>query len=177
VRLTREEAVKEKMAALHRQLLAEHLKEVARNANEGEGDEGTSAARRHSAGNGGGPVLGSVETAGSGYGIGPGTGSAGVLKSPEFVMYYRAVQERIKKNWSFWGGNNSLTATVYFAIGSDGQLTAAPRVTQSSRDNAYDESVLRAIQRAAPFPAPPEECRELFGRGVEATFKLGDLNS
>ena len=84
---------------------------------------------------GGGPVAGSVATAGKGYGVGPGEGSQGILKDPEFLLYYNTVQDQIKKAWNFTGGSNDLTATVDFAIGPDGTLTGA-KVGTSSRGTA-----------------------------------------
>jgi hypothetical protein len=36
---------------------------------------------------------------------------------------------------------------------------------------------LRAIRRAAPFPAPPEKFRDQFSSGINAVFQLGQLKS
>jgi len=125
---------------------------------------------------GGGPVAGPVASAGKGMGIGPGTGSAGATQDLEFLMYYQAVQDRVKKAWNFGGGSSDLTATVDFAIGPDGALTGI-KLAKSSNDPAFDDSVLRAIRRAAPFPPPPDKYRSEFGQGIEALFKLGELKS
>ena len=113
---------------------------------------------------------------GKGYGVGPGEGSAGILKDPEFLLYYKTVQDQIKKAWTFTGGSNDLTATVSFAIGPDGTLLGL-KIGTSSNDGAFDDSVIRAIRRAAPFPAPPEKFRDEFSSGIEARFKLGELKS
>jgi hypothetical protein len=37
--------------------------------------------------------------------------------------------------------------------------------------------VIRAIRRAAPFPAPPEKFRDQFSAGIKAVFQLGELKS
>ena len=74
------------------------------------------------------------------------------------------------------GGSDDLTTTVHFAIGSDGKLTGV-KMTQSSSDPAFDDSVIRAIRRAAPFPAPPEKYRDEFAGRVEADFQAGRLKS
>ncbi|MGH7987024.1 MAG: TonB family protein [Candidatus Binataceae bacterium] len=145
------------LAHIRRQLLAEHLKQHGHNG-------------------GSGPVLASKEVAGKGYGIGSGTGSAGIQQDVQFLLYYHAVQEKIKDAWSFSGNNPDLTATVTFRIGPDGTLTGV-RVTDSSRDLAFDDSVVRAIRRAAPFPPPPEKYRGQFAQGIEAVFKLGELSA
>jgi TonB family protein len=113
---------------------------------------------------------------GKGYGIGSGAGSAGILKDPDFLLYYKTVQDQIKKAWTFTGGSNDLTATVSFAIGPDGALLGS-KIGTSSNDGAFDDSVIRAIRRAAPFPAPPEKFRDDFSSGIEARFKLGELKS
>ena len=73
------------------------------------------------------------------------------LKDPEFVLYYQKVQQRIKRAWSFYGGNKNLTTSVEFAIGPDGKITSVA-IKQSSNNAAFDQSVLRAVRLAAPFP-------------------------
>ena len=109
-------------------------------------------------------------------GVGPGTGSAGIQQDLDFLLYYRTVQEKIKQAWSFGAGANDLTATVDFEIGPDGNLNGV-KIAKSSNDPAFDESVLRAIRRAAPFPAPPEKFRAEFSQGIEARFQLSELKS
>lgn len=155
------------MARVREQLLAEHLKEIKEREAEKNGRGRNS---------GGGPVLADREVAGKGYGIGPGGGSAGIQQDPDFLLYYHDVQKKIKDAWSFAGSNPNLTATVTFGINPDGSLNSV-RVVTSSRDLAFDDSVVRAIRRAAPFAPPPGKYRSQFARGVEAEFKLGELSS
>lgn len=126
--------------------------------------------------NDGGPVEASKASSGTGYGVGPGTGSFGIQKDPEFLLYYETIRKRIKDAWSFPGANNDLSTEVLFAIGQNGELTGV-KVLESSRDTAFDDSVVRAIRRAAPFPPPPEKYRSQFEQGVEAEFKPGELQS
>ncbi len=125
---------------------------------------------------GSGPVVASAASSGEGYGVGPGKGSNGIQKDPEFLLYYETVRKRIKDAWSFPGANNDLTTEVLFAIGPNGDLTGV-KVLETSRDTAFDESVVRAIRRAAPFPPPPEKYRSQFEQGVQAEFKPGELQS
>jgi TonB family protein len=171
-------SVAQRLAKLRRQLLAERVKELAKNSPpDDEGDDDTDATDITASGPaGGGPVVASKPSEGSGYGVGAGTGSVGILKDPEFLLYYKTVQEQIKKAWAFTGGSNDLTATVNFAIGPDGKLTGL-KIGTSSNDAAFDESVIRAIRRAAPFPAPPEKFRDQFSAGIKAVFQLGELKS
>jgi TonB family protein len=172
-------SVEERLAALKRKNFKEHVERVAKMAAEekknadDDSDEDTDTFAGSS---GGGPVVGSVASEGSGYGVGPGKGSVGILQDPEFLLYYKTVQDQIKRAWSFTGGSNDLTATVDFAIGPDGALTGA-KIGASSNDSAFDDSVIRAIRRAAPFPAPPDKFRDQFSSGIKALFQLGELKS
>jgi len=170
-------SVEQRFAMLKRRLLAEHVKELAKNPPEDEDDDDSNAPDNAPSGPaGGGPVVASKATEGAGYGVGAGKGSVGILQDPEFILYYKTVQEQIKKSWTFTGGSNDLTATVNFAIGPDGALTAV-KIGTSSNDSAFDDSVIRAIRRAAPFPAPPEKFRGQFSSGIKALFQLGELKS
>jgi TonB family protein len=150
------------MRKLHQKLLAEHLKQIKEES-----------ARLHGSG---GPVLASRETAGNGYGVGPGSGSAGILQSAEFLLYCQTVKKRIQDAWNFAGKNPKLTATVTVGINPDGSINAV-RVTDVSRDPAFDDSVVRAVRLAAPFPPPPEKYRAQFADGVPVIFNLGALES
>ncbi len=175
-------SVSQRLAKLRQQLLKEDLKrakaKAAEEAAEGDDDDEpdeapTPAAARPS---GGGPVAANVASEGHGMGIGPGSGSAGIQQDLDFLLYYQQVQDKIKKAWTFTSGSSELTATVTFAIGPDGTLTGV-KIAKGSNDAAFDDSVLRAIRRAAPFPAPPEKYRDQWAGGIEALFKLGELKS
>ncbi len=166
-------SVKTQIQKIREQLLKQHLAALAKNSDTGDEDSSPPATRGPS---GGGPVVASTARAGAGYGVGPGTGSAGIQQDPEFLLYYSSVQDKIKKAWNFTGGSSDLTAVVDYAIGSDGTLTGV-KIAKSSNDPAFDDSVLRAIRRAAPFAPPPEKYRDQWSGGVEATFRLGDLKS
>jgi TonB family protein len=170
-------SVAQQLAKLKRDLMAKHLEEMAKKDEGDGGDEGPDAPDATAPGpEGGGPVAAKNASEEKGYGIGPGTGSLGILKDPEFLLYYKTVQDQIKKAWTFTGGSNDLTATVDFAIGPDGTLTAV-KIGTSSNNGAFDDSVIRAIRLAAPFPAPPEKFRDQFSAGIKAVFQLGELKS
>ena len=68
-----------------------------------------------------------------------------------------------------------MSADVEFSISADGTLNSV-KIAKPSGDSAFDESVLRAIRRAAPFPPPPDRYRTQFS-DVISTFKLGELKS
>lgn len=122
-----------------------------------------------------GPVASNANSAGTGYGIGSGAGSMGKLEDLQYLLYFRTVQQKVKDAWTFPGGSNDLTADVEFSISADGALNSV-KIAKSSGDSAFDESVLRALKRAAPFPSPPDRYRAQFS-DVVATFKLGELKS
>jgi TonB family protein len=170
-------SVAERMAKLRAQLLAKHMKDLEENPpDDEEPEDGNEPEMAYKGPAGGGPVVAPNAIEGKGRGIGSGEGSLGILKDPEFLLYYKTVQDQIKKAWTFTGGSNDLTATVNFAIGPDGTL-AGLKIGTSSNDSAFDDSVIRAIRRAAPFPAPPEKFRDQFSSGIEAVFQLGELKS
>ncbi len=154
--------INQEIRKLHEKLMAEHLKQLK--------DE---AARDHDTG---GPVLASRETEGKGYGVGPGAGSSGLLESADFLLYCQTIKKKIQDAWNFAGKNPKLTATVTVGINPDGSLNAVT-VSETSRDPAFDDSVVRAIRLAAPFPPPPEKYRAQFAEGVPVIFNLGALES
>ncbi len=155
--------VKQEMRKLHEKLMAEHLKEMK--------EEQADKNREN-----GGPVLARRETEGAGYGVGAGTGSAGILQSAEFLLYCQTVKKKIQDAWNFAGKDPKLTATVTVGINPDGSLNAV-RVSDASRAPSFDDSVVRAIRLAAPFPPPPEKYRAPFADGVPVIFNLGALKN
>ncbi|MFI5352996.1 MAG: energy transducer TonB [Candidatus Binatales bacterium] len=166
-------SVQERLNKVREQLLAEHLAKGDEDSEEPEEEKPEPEVKE----SGGGPVAAKHASEGAGVGVGgTATGTGGIQKDPEFLLYYKAVEEKVKKAWSFSGGNSDLQTTVSFSIGPDGNLSAV-KITESSHDPAFDDSVIRAVRRAAPFPAPPERFRSLFDEGVEAVFKLGELTS
>jgi periplasmic protein TonB len=170
-------SVAQRLDKIREQLLANHMKDLEKRAAEGDEDDADDTDATETSGPaGGGPVAAKTATAGKGYGIGSGTGSMGIQQDPEFLLYYQSVQDRIKKAWTFLGGSNDLTATVDFSIGPDGTLSSA-KIDASSKNAAFDDSVLRAIKRAAPFPAPPPKYRNQFSGGIQAVFNLGQLKA
>jgi TonB family protein len=170
-------SVAERMAKLKGQLLAWRVKELAKNPppdDEDDPDDNDTPDTAATGPAGGGPVGASSASGGKGYGVGPGEGSAGILKDPQFLLYYKTVQDQIKNAWTFTSGSNDLTASVDFAIGPDGTLLGL-KIATSSKDGAFDDSVIRAIRRAAPFPAPPDKFKDQFSAGIRAVFQLGEL--
>ena len=116
-------SVAQQMAKLKRQLLAEHIKELANNPppEDDEGDERTRPRTIRQ-----GPRRGRTGRRSNAerrkrLRRRAGHGQRRHLQDPEFLLYYKTVQDQIKKAWNFTGGSNDLTATVNFAIGPDGR--------------------------------------------------------
>jgi TonB family protein len=64
---------------------------------------------------------------------------------------------------------------VQFSIRESGEITGL-KVVQPSGDATYDESVLRAVKKSSPLPAPPSAYRKDFSE-VELTFRPRDLGA
>jgi len=77
-----------------------------------------------------------------------------------FTWYLRQVQQKISERWvpprgSVAGGE---TVVVLFEIGRNGEIKG-PEVERPSGNFAYDQSAVRAIKEASPFPPLPAEFR------------------
>jgi len=88
--------------------------------------------------------------------------------SPRFIerqlqLYAVDVDRRIKKNWSipktFTNDMGDLYAIVVIRLKPNGELSDV-RLEKRSGFHPFDESTLRAIKKAAPFPAPPVGVKE-----------------
>ncbi len=77
-----------------------------------------------------------------------------------FTYYLRQLQAKISERWApprtaAAGGERAI---VVFEIGRDGQIKE-PSVEKSSGNAIYDQSALRAVMEASPFPPLPPEFR------------------
>ena len=124
---------------------------------------------------------GEVLSAGAGEGegaaaLGPGgRGGPGVVKGIDFVIYQNRMLSTIKDNWAWVGQRSNLRVVVRFSIKDNGDISGL-KVVQPSGDPSYDESVLRAVKKSSPLPAPPESYRKDFAE-VELTFRPRDLGA
>lgn len=127
------------------------------------------------------PSKGESLSAGSGEGegaaaLGPGgRGGPGVVKGMDFVIYQNRMLSTIKDNWAWVGQRANLKVVVHFGIKENGEIVGL-KVVQPSSDPSYDESVLRAVKKSNPLPAPPESFRKDFAE-VELTFRPRDLGA
>lgn len=90
---------------------------------------------------------------------------------PEYLAYFRALDERVRSNWTVPDlavkDRGSLFVQVRVAIEPDGRVSEV-RMEKSSGNPYFDDSVLRAIRKASPLPVPPEQLR-----GTESRYEVG----
>lgn len=81
----------------------------------------------------------------------------------QLQIYAVDVDRRIKDNWSipkaFLKDMGDLEAIVVLRLKPNGELIDA-RIEKPSGFHPFDESTLRAIKKAAPFPMPPFDLKE-----------------
>jgi len=97
----------------------------------------------------------------------------GIVKGFEFLVYRNRMLHLIKEQWTWVGKVTDLEVTVRFGILENGEVIGL-RVIEASGDLTYDDSVLRAMRKAAPLPPPPDNYRKDF-MSVELTFRPKDL--
>lgn len=75
-----------------------------------------------------------------------------------FTYYLRQIQQKVSEKWVHPArtAERGLRVLVLFEISRDGQI-ATPEVEKSSGNILYDQSALRAVMEAAPFPPLPQE--------------------
>jgi colicin import membrane protein len=123
---------------------------------------------------------GEVISSGTGEGegaaaLGPGGRGGGIAKGMDFIIYQNRMLSTIKDNWAWVGGRSNLRVVVRFNIKDSGEI-AGLKIVQPSGDPSYDESVLRAVRKSSPLPAPPESVRKDFAE-VEISFRPKDLGA
>jgi colicin import membrane protein len=123
---------------------------------------------------------GEVISSGTGEGegaaaLGKGGRGGGVVKGMEFVIYQNRMLSTIKANWVWVGQRSNLRVVVRFNIKENGEIFGL-KVVQASGNASYDESVIRAVNKSSPLPAPPEAVRNDFSE-VELAFRPEDLGA
>ncbi|MCB0394487.1 MAG: TonB family protein [Bdellovibrionales bacterium] len=104
--------------------------------------------------------------------LNPGTALQGIHKI-DFSNYQHAIYLHAKSNWIIpkWLSDSTLNADVLITLDEKGYVISK-RVSRSSGDTSYDQSVLEAIERASPFPPPEERFIDILAvSGVQITFK------
>lgn len=106
----------------------------------------------------------SSNAGGEGFGaaaLGPGNGmGGGVVRPPEFFIYFNILKNHVYRNWR-WPGNAPRVAWIRFNIAEDGTISNVS-IDKSSGDSYYDDLAYRAIVKANPAPPPPKSVYEFF---------------
>lgn len=106
----------------------------------------------------------STDAGGKGFGAGALGGKAmggGTVLPAEAMIYRDTLKNTIKAGWRWYDTSAALQTTVTFEISAEGVVSNVLMVG-SSGNREYDDSVLRAIYKASPVPAPPEKVYEYF---------------
>ncbi len=116
-------------------------------------------------------------TAAGGVGFGAGrlggeSMGGGVQRPPEFFKYKSDLEDFLKSGWRWYDQRATLQAQVAFEMKPNGELFNI-RLVAGSGVSQYDESVLRAVQKASPVPVPPESVYQFF-KEVRITFVPGE---
>ena len=97
--------------------------------------------------NAGGENFGAAKLGGKGMG-------GGVLASAEKIAYANALQQHVKQGWRWPSNSKRLRALIVVRMATSGAVQDA-RIEQSSGTSSFDDSVVRAVRKADPLPAPP----------------------
>ena len=109
-------------------------------------------------------IEGAEEAKGSGpvtKGGEAGLGGGGTVRGLEFILYTQQLQRRVQESWIVTEKKPGLLAAVSFKIQVDGEVQEV-ELMKSSGDSAFDQSVLRAVRKSAPFPPPPQTYAQEF---------------
>jgi colicin import membrane protein len=166
VKETKEETKSESASA---DSVRERLLQSAVERAKARGDSGQKSAKGEAVSSGPGEGDGAAA-----LGVG-GRGGPGIVKGIDFIIYRNRVLTIIRENWSWVGQRTDLKVTVHFGIKEGGEI-AGLKIVQPSGDPTYDESVVRAVRKSNPLPAPPEKHRTDF-MDYTITFTPKDLGA
>lgn len=88
---------------------------------------------------------------------GPAGGGPGEPVDPEVAAWMRRVKIHVTRNWVLQPGfkRQAIQAVVEVTLDATGNVLEID-VTDGSGNPYYDQSVVRAIEKASPLPPPPE---------------------
>ena len=102
----------------------------------------------------------------------PGAPAAGTASvTPEVAAWLRAARLHVRQAWVLPAGlrTEPLETQIEVELDAQGNVLSEPRIVRRSGNPWYDESVVRAVQKASPLPPPPEAGKWPF------VFKPEDL--
>jgi colicin import membrane protein len=94
---------------------------------------------------------------------GKGDSPAPEATDDEINKYKATIQDRVKRFWVIpdtLSSEKDLKAVIIIEIDQQGQVKGS-RFEQSSGNLSFDQSAMRAINKAAPFPPPPGQMPEI----------------
>lgn len=88
---------------------------------------------------------------------GTGGGGGSVQVSPEVMAWLKSARIHVRRSWVLAPGFRlePLASQVRVNLDASGNVVGEPVIVKRSGNPWYDESVLRAIQKASPLPPPP----------------------
>jgi TonB family protein len=89
------------------------------------------------------------------------------------AQWFDGVKTRINAHWSILGDDRQLERVTIIGvrIADDGRLMDAS-VDESSGDQVFDRSAMRAVVQAAPFPPIPSEVEEKISKAGGLAFRF-----
>lgn len=95
----------------------------------------------------------------------------GTTVNPELIKYHNDLKRRIRKEWILSDSSSGQhRAKITVQIDQNGKVIRS-EVKKSSGNASFDQGALRAIQRASPFPIPPDSIKnEAFTEGFLIDF-------
>jgi protein TonB len=107
-----------------------------------------------------------------------GTANGGNAADEKLQQWLEGVRNRINSRWSVFGDRRQVRRMTVIGVTMDdnGRLVDAA-VNESSGDEVFDQSALRAVFQADPFPAIPPEVREKIrtAGGLALRFAPGGM--
>ena len=94
-----------------------------------------------------------------------------VVKNFEMVQYFTSLKARINMYWSLPQelARQSLRAKIYVRISDQGAVLNR-FIMEASGNEEFDARVLESVDRAGPFPPPPESVKNHLTQGVVFIF-------
>ena len=121
------------------------------------------------------PESAQVKVNQEGYKYGTGNKPLKALPSnPEYLKYQAQVRWKIMREWivpvKYTEGGQGYNAKVEVMINMDGDVVSV-RWASRSGNASFDQSTLRAIKKASPFPKPPDVLAwEAYNEGFLVEF-------
>lgn len=114
----------------------------------------------------------STQAGGQGFGaakIGGNSMGGGVVRPPEFFTYRDLLQRHVKHEWRWYDNRVNLVTQVAFELDPDGTMRNM-RIVTGSGNREFDDSVMRALVKANPAPAPPASIYQQYFKTVTTYF-------